>query len=40
MDFQGTLFAPTDDETTETTYERIHLDRGAWVDIALSLIHI
>lgn len=34
MDFQGTLFAPTDDETTETTYERIHLDRGAWVDIA------
>jgi len=34
VDFQGTLFAPTDDETTETTYERIHLDRGAWVDIA------
>ncbi|SDK37390.1 Alkylated DNA repair dioxygenase AlkB [Nocardioides sp. YR527] len=34
MDFQGTLFAPTDDETTETAYERTHLDRGAWVDIA------
>ncbi|NGN93447.1 alpha-ketoglutarate-dependent dioxygenase AlkB [Nocardioides sp. KC13] len=34
MDFQGTLFAPTADETTEPAYERIHLDRGAWVDIA------
>lgn len=34
MDFQGTLFAPTDDETTEATYERVHLDHGAWVDIA------
>jgi alkylated DNA repair dioxygenase AlkB len=34
VDFQGTLFAPTDDETAETSYERIQLGRGAWVDIA------
>lgn len=35
MDFQGTLFAPDADETTET-YERIPLTRGAWVDISRS----
>jgi alkylated DNA repair dioxygenase AlkB len=35
VDFQGTLFAPAA-ETTEPAYERIHLDRGAWVDIARS----
>ncbi|GGR56531.1 alkylated DNA repair dioxygenase AlkB [Nocardioides luteus] len=35
MDFQGTLFAPDADETTET-YERVGLTRGAWVDISRS----